>query len=346
MAITNRDVAGRAISQARRKLTAGHIDEAHEELRRLVAQHPKRGEARLALAQAQLAQHQHPDAVASATAAIGLLPDRAEPYAVRASANIARGRLAEALRDAHEATLREPWNGHHHLLFARVALARGDYVEAASAAETAVELNERNVDAHRLLADIARRTGQWDIAEDSARAVHRILPNDAAANELLDQIGRLHHGDTAPASPTAAPHREIDITDPPAQPASRTRRRRAWNAISNIRRGQGQPADAGDPRERSRELLTRGLDVAPPQEADEAWPNAQPQIDTHPDALIKAAGRAIDQRRWKEAEHLLQQVLESDPLYFQQQSSEVERLLHQVLAAQPHGPAATTGARR
>ena len=155
-------------------------------LRALLAEDPDDLDALGLLGEVQLADHDPDGALATASTAIGLDPERALPHRQASIAASRRGLHREAIAHAEEAVALDPYDYRGFVALARALLrAKRDIERARHVAVRAIVLAPDEAEPH-LVFGMVSRTEREDVAAEAAfRRVLQIAPaNIAAHNEL------------------------------------------------------------------------------------------------------------------------------------------------------------------
>ncbi len=160
--------------------------EAIAVLRRLLAEDPRDLDALGLLGEAQLADHDPDGALATATTAIELAPERDLPHRQASIAASRRGLHRDAIAHAEEAIRLAPDDQGGFVALARALLrAKRDLERARHAAVRAIVIAPDEAEPHRVFGMVSRAEGEHAAAEAAFRRVLQLDPGDMAAHTEL-----------------------------------------------------------------------------------------------------------------------------------------------------------------
>jgi tetratricopeptide (TPR) repeat protein len=158
-------------------------------LRALLAEDPHDLDALGLLGDAQLADHDPDGALATATTAIGLDPERALPHRQASIAASRRGLHREAIAYAEEAVSLAPDDYRGFVALARALLrAKRDIERARHVAVRAIVLAPGEAEPHLVFGVVSRAEGEDVAAEAAFRRVLALAPGNMAAHNELARL--------------------------------------------------------------------------------------------------------------------------------------------------------------
>ncbi|HEX3977418.1 MAG TPA: tetratricopeptide repeat protein [Solirubrobacteraceae bacterium] len=166
--------------------------EAIAVLRALLADDPHDLEALGLLGEAQLADHDPDGALATATTAIELDPERDLPHRQASIAASRRGLHRDAIAHAEEAVRLAPDDHRGFVALARALLrAKRDLERARHVAVRAIVIAPDEAESHLTFGMVSRAEGEAVAAEAAFRRVLRLDPGNMAAH---NELARLRSG--------------------------------------------------------------------------------------------------------------------------------------------------------
>jgi tetratricopeptide (TPR) repeat protein len=181
-----KDMRTPELEQAAMLCDRGRIAEALAVLRPLLAEDPHDLDALGLLGEAQLADHDPDGALATASTAIGLDPERHLPHRQASIAASRRGLHREAIAHAEEAVRLDSDDHRGFVALARALLrAKRDLERARHVAVRAIVIAPDAPEPHLVFGMVSRAEGEDWAAEGAFRRVLQLDPgNIAARNEL------------------------------------------------------------------------------------------------------------------------------------------------------------------
>ena len=217
MDVDSRDMRTPLVEQAANLCDRRHITEAIALLRAVLAEDPHDLDALGVLGDAQLADHDPDGALATATIAIELDPERDLPHRQASIAASRRGLHREAIAHAEKAIRLAPDDHRGFVALARALLRAKRHLEQARhVAVRAIVLAHDEAEPHLVFGMVSRAEGEDAAAEAAFRRVLQLDPGNVAA---LNELARLkvrratlslrakpaEDADSAPTEPTADP---------------------------------------------------------------------------------------------------------------------------------------------
>jgi tetratricopeptide (TPR) repeat protein len=213
-----KDMRTPELEQAATLCDRGRIAEAIAVLRPLLAEDPHDLDALGLLGEAQLADHDPDGALATASTAIGLDPERDLPHRQASIAASRRGLHRDAIAHAEEAIRLAPDDHRGSVALARALLrAKRDLERARQVAVQAIVLAPDEAEPHLVFGMVSRAEGEDAAADGALRRALQLDPgNMAAHNELaLLQVRRATLGLRATPAESAAGFAQTESTDAP-----------------------------------------------------------------------------------------------------------------------------------
>lgn len=223
-----------------------HHAEALERLRSLLAADPHDLDVLALIGEAQLADHDPDGALATATAAIEIDPERDLPHRQASIASSRRGLHRQAIAHAEEATRLAPTEPAGFLALARAILrAKRDLPRARLAAIRAMVLAPDHAEAHLVFGMVAAAEREHAAAE---AALHRAVALDPANVSARNELARLSLRRAAEAHPQRWGEAAI-VTAAPSMAEAAPGSSRALDGVGRIVRARlarrRQPAQHG-----------------------------------------------------------------------------------------------------
>jgi tetratricopeptide (TPR) repeat protein len=186
MDVDSRDMRTPHVEQAAKLCDRRHIAEAIALLRAVLAEDPHDLDALGVLGEAQLADHDPDGALATATIAIELDPERDLPHRQASIAASRRGLHREAIAHAEQAIRLAPHDHRGFVALARALLRAKRHLEQARhVAVRAIVLAHDEAEPHLVFGMVSRAEGEDAAAAAAFRRVLQLDPgNMAALNEL------------------------------------------------------------------------------------------------------------------------------------------------------------------
>ena len=190
MDVDSRDMRTPLVEQAARLCDRRHTTEAIALLRAVLAEDPHDLDALGVLGDAQLADHDPDGALATATIAIELDPERDLPHRQASIAASRRGLHREAIAHAEKAIRLAPHDHRGFVALARALLrAKRQLEQARHVAVRAIVLAHDEAEPHLVFGMVSRAEGEDAAAEAAFRRVLQLDPGNMAA---LNELARLN----------------------------------------------------------------------------------------------------------------------------------------------------------
>lgn len=177
-----------AYRRAQRLAQVGRYDEAERAARTGLAAAPADGELLTLLASVQRLRRDYAGALATAEAAVAVVPHFADAHAERAESLIALLRAREAVAAAEEAVRLQPFVPGGHLVLARALAAAHDLDRARAVAAHGLSLDPRSVEGLLTVADVERDAGNREAATAAARAALALSPGNTYGRWLIAML--------------------------------------------------------------------------------------------------------------------------------------------------------------
>ena len=176
------------MTPARRLMEVGRYEEAERSVRAELASSPHDATLLTLLASILRARRDFPAALAAASDAVALDPQRPEGHLERAECLIPLIRAGEAVAAATTAVSLDPSWPAGHLVLARALAADSSFPPARSAARNGLSLAPGSVAALLTVADVERAAGNRPAAVAAAQAALAVEPDNAYGRWLVAML--------------------------------------------------------------------------------------------------------------------------------------------------------------
>jgi Flp pilus assembly protein TadD len=184
-----KDMRTRELDQAATLCDRRRTAEAIAVLRALLTEDPDDLDALGLLGEAQLADHDPDGALATATTAIGLDPERPLPHRQASIAASRRGLHREAIAHAEDAVRLAPDDHRGFVVLARALLrAKREIERARHVAIRAIVLAPDEAEPHLVFGMVSRAEGEDVAAEAAFRRALQLAPGSIAAHNELARL--------------------------------------------------------------------------------------------------------------------------------------------------------------